>query len=180
MNSVFMAFFISISSMIVIVMKTFKIKALKALTALSAIGIAVALSACGEKLEVKQSSGTPTAAASTAPSSAAAVTTGETVTSTATQLFNDYKTNEAATNDKFKGKTASISGVVTSVDKLTDGPTIVHLATGDELTEAHFLLLDSAKAAASALQSGAQVTLSCPKISREFDAPKGEDCTLLN
>ena len=137
-----------------------------------------ALTACGETVEVKPSTNTP-AAASTAQASAAATTTGETVTTTATQLFNDFKANETATKDSLTGKTVSVSGVVTSVDHVIDGPTIVHLATGDDLTEAHFVIIDSDKARASALQSGTQVTLSCPKISREFDAPKGEDCTLL-
>lgn len=137
-----------------------------------------ALTACGDTVEVKSSS-TPTAVASTAQASAAATTTGETVTTTATQLFNDYKANETATNDSLTGKTVSVSGVVTSVDHVVDGPTVVHLATGDELTEAHFVIIDSDKKGASALQAGTQVTLSCPKISREFDAPKGEDCTLV-
>lgn len=150
---------------------------LKSTLALSAFVLAT-ITACSDKAEIKKPT-TTTAAEVKTQAAAPTTTAGDAYKISAVDLFKNYKANEADVTSKVNGKTVVVTGVVSGIDTTPENKTVVHLETGDELTQAHFFVTDAAKTEAQALKPKAQVTLSCTKMSREFDAPKGEDCSLV-
>jgi hypothetical protein len=141
--------------------------------------LSLSIAACSEKLEVKQSTSAPAAQSESTTTNTVEAKPNEALTLSATQLFNEYKANEAAFNEKIKGKVLITSGEVSGMDKTANEQLVVHLKTADELTEAHFYMSSTTTDGASALKAGSQVKISCPKISLDLGAPKGEDCTLI-
>jgi hypothetical protein len=141
--------------------------------------LTLSLTACGDKLEVKHSTTAPTTDSAATTNAATAVPTIEAVNVTSTQLFDEYKANEAAFNEKIKGKVLITSGEVSGIDKISDEVFVVHLKTADELTEAHFYMSSIAKDEAAALKAGSKTKISCPKMGLDLGSPKGEDCTLV-
>ncbi len=87
----------------------------------------------------------------------------EVTTVTASQLFSDYKGNQVAADEKYKGKTIEVSGTITSIGKDILDTMYVSLKTGDIIGSVQCMLEDSELEKAAGLTQGQQITLTGEK-----------------
>lgn len=76
----------------------------------------------------------------------------------ASQLYSDYKQNELAADEKYKGKMIEVSGTVATIEEMF-GQKFVTLNTGDILGKIQCFLDDSEGSKAASLTVGQQITL---------------------
>ncbi len=87
----------------------------------------------------------------------------EVTTVTASQLFSDYKGNQVAADEKYKGKTIEISGTISTIGKDLFDTMYVSLKTGDIIGTVQCMLEDSELEKAATLTQGQQITLTGEK-----------------
>lgn len=87
-----------------------------------------------------------------------AAETEQTVTVSASQLYSDYKQNELAADEKYKGKMIEVSGTVSTIEEMF-GQKFVTLNTGDIIGKIQCFLDDSEGSKAASLTVGQQITL---------------------
>lgn len=80
------------------------------------------------------------------------------ITVTASQLYSDYKQNELAADEKYKGEMIEVSGTVASIEEMF-GQKFVSLNTGDIIGKIQCFLDDSEGSKAASLTVGQQITL---------------------
>jgi hypothetical protein len=103
----------------------------------------------------------------------------EIVRVTANGLFDDYDSNEIATDNRLKGKIVDVIGRVQSIDKSVSGHMYVGLATSNQFKPAQMYVDSSEEAKIAALRKGQLATFRCPKMERRVGTPWGNDCVLM-
>ena len=83
----------------------------------------------------------------------------EVMSVTATQLYSDYKGNQVAADEKYKGKTLEVSGTISTIGKDILDTMYVSLKTGDIIGAVQCMLEDSELEKAANLTQGQQITL---------------------
>lgn len=96
---------------------------------------------------------------STNETEATAEVVEEVTTVTASQLFSDYKGNQVAADEKYKGKTIEVSGTISTIGKDILDTMYVSLKTGDIIGTVQCMLEDSELEKAASLTQGQQITL---------------------
>ena len=99
-------------------------------------------------------------------------------TTTPTDLYRAYSTNEVATSQALAGKIIQFTAPVMSIDEDFTNSAVLAFSTGDEFSKLQATLKDSDKAAAAQLSPGQVVTVRCASFQRIMDSPMGNDCTL--
>jgi putative nucleic acid binding protein len=85
------------------------------------------------------------------------------IITTAPDLINDYKANEIAADQRYKGRVVQVSGAVDSIGKDIMDSMYLTLSSGEEfgLTSVQCFFNDSAGASLARLQKGERVTVIC-------------------
>jgi hypothetical protein len=98
---------------------------------------------------------------------------------TAEQLYQDYNTNEVATQSKIGDSRIRVTGSVAGIEIDQDGlgHPVVKLWTSND-NSAAMTLTDDQHAAAAQLAKGETVGIECDKMRRTLASPQGSDCTL--
>ncbi len=96
----------------------------------------------------------------------------------ASQLQKDYKANEVAADNKYKGKLLRVTGTVESIDKDFLDNVVLKLGTGDMFAEVHATLEDSEKPKAAELSKGKRVRVVCTGGGMVMMSPMLRACTL--
>jgi len=102
--------------------------------------------------------GSPKEGQETASSDTEAVTTEQVITISASQLYSDYKQNELAADEKYKGKMIEVSGTVATIEEMF-GQKFITLNTGDIIGKIQCFLDDSEGSKAASLTVGQQIIL---------------------
>ena len=79
----------------------------------------------------------------------------------AAQLFADYKANEIAADEKYKGKTLAVSGTVENIGKDITDDMYITLKTSDFIMSVQAYFPDELKSRLASMQKGAAVTVKC-------------------
>lgn len=95
-------------------------------------------------------------------------TTEQIVTVTASQLYSEYKQNELAANNKYKGKKIEVSGTIFSIEKMF-GQKFITLNTGDIIGKVQCFLNNSEISKAVNLTVGQQISLIGKKDGMSFN-----------
>jgi tRNA_anti-like len=103
----------------------------------------------------------------------------EIVRISARDLFEDYDSNEVATDIQLKGKIVEVTGTVQSIDKSVFDTMYVGLVTRNQFMPAQMHVVKSQEAQIAALHKGNTVTFRCPKMKRWVGSPSGNDCILM-
>jgi tRNA_anti-like len=96
---------------------------------------------------------------------------------TTEQLYQDYNTNEVATQSKIGDSRIRVTGSVAEIDQDALGHPVVKLSSRND-NSAVMTLSDDQHAAAAQLAKGETVDIECDKMRRIVAAPQGSDCTL--
>ena len=83
----------------------------------------------------------------------------EVMSVTASQLYSDYKGNQVAADEKYKGKTIEVSGTISTIGKDLLDTMYVSLKTGDIFGTIQCMLEDTELEKAASLTQGQQITL---------------------
>lgn len=95
---------------------------------------------------------------------------------TAAELFNAYKGNEAAAQSFYGKRPLLVTAVLDKVElDMFDKPDLL-LRTPNEFMSAHAELIEAAQPAASSLAPGDRVTLLCQDVSEVMSIPMLKDC----
>lgn len=94
----------------------------------------------------------------------------------AQELYAAYESNEVATDEKLKGYTVRIDGIVDSIDKDFSNSISVKLRTSNQFNSVHIGLLDKEKTKAIALNRGTKAVFECESFKRIIGSPIGENC----
>jgi hypothetical protein len=96
---------------------------------------------------------------------------------TAEQLYQDYKANEVAADEKIGNAKVEVTGTIRAINKdFTDSVVLELQISG--FADAPMSLPDSEKSAAANLVQGQQVTVICDHVRRIMTVPSGSDCKL--
>ena len=99
---------------------------------------------------------------------------------TAVELIKAYKENEVSADSKYKGKIATITGKVDSIDSGLSDEAIVRLSSGDKYSiyTVSCYIKDSDKSKAGNLKKGQQVTIVGKLSGETIGMPYANDCTI--
>lgn len=96
---------------------------------------------------------------------------------TAAQLFTDYKGNEVAADDKYKGKALLVTGTVSEVRKDFTESIIIGLRSSNQFMPVDAHVADSEKGKAAQTTKGASVVLRCEGKGMIVGRPQLGACT---
>ena len=96
----------------------------------------------------------------------------------AEKLHRDYAANEAAADDKYKGKLLLVEGVIRSIDKDTFDNVVLVLNSGNRSSGVHATLTKDAASEASELKKRQRVEVQCRGGSRTMKSATLDACAI--
>ncbi|WGS47078.1 OB-fold putative lipoprotein [Burkholderia sp. JSH-S8] len=142
------------------------------------VGVVIAIGVLGAIFGEKSATSTSSASNPTSSNSASEASKPiEKVSVTAGALFTAYEKNEVAADQKYKGKTLSVSGTIQSIDKDAFDNIVVKLRSSNEFMPVNAYLSKEHEALAASLEKGNKVTWTCAGDGRLIGSPMLRDCT---
>ncbi len=98
----------------------------------------------------------------------------------AADLHTEYKANEVAADEKYKGKKLRVGGIISSIDKDAFDNMIIHLDTGEAFSNVMATMEDSEKAAVMKLSKQQVVVVECKGGGFIIGSPVLNDCKIFS
>jgi len=95
----------------------------------------------------------------------------------ANELWNDYRENEVAADERYKGHVLIVDGVVASIDKDFLDHIVIRLKSRNEFMGTMATMEDAEKRTAASLRRGQRVLVQCRGGTMIMGSPTLEDCT---